>query len=99
MSDSTVRKNILEAMRRCNAPMAEQDFGFMGTNSSCVTRELRRMAKEGLVMGKRRFDPLNGVLKKYKEWELVRIPPQKVGTGEEKVVTEAPKQQELFEMK
>ena len=90
MPDTKVRDRIIAAMRASGKPMAEQDFGYMGTNSSGVTRELRRMQFDKLVTGKRRYDPLNGVLKKYKEWELVKnvveLPEQE----------RKPEQQDLF---
>ena len=96
MTDKTVRDRIIAAMKVNGRPMAEQDFGYMGTNSSGVTRELRRMKEDGLVTAKRRYDPLNGVLKKYKEWELIENPVSKEKAGTESSVPGQPQQQELF---
>jgi hypothetical protein len=66
----TVRDKIIRALKTIGRPLAEHEFPYCGTSSSCLTRELRRMQKEGLVIGTRRR-LWSGILVAYKEWKLV----------------------------
>lgn len=68
---ATVREQIIMALSSASRPLAEHEFGFCGTNSSNVMRELRFMARDGIVQGQRRIDQATGKLKRYKEWSLI----------------------------